>query len=177
MSSEHAIRATLWNIIHAAHPLSQKKASKLICYYVRKLSNMGYNKQEDTHRKFMDDWLLQRRVFNISNGYTNKGRRVDCDGLYEVIKDKLYKRKVLQGKIDLSDPKMKLDTIRCKVRKGVVVMGWNECLNDEIDRKYFTKLEVSKNNASFVYRTLRDLKTQDARRRKNQKRRKRRTLN
>ena len=53
-------------------------------------------------------------------------------------------------------------------------MDWSTYLDNN---KCFRKVEVSKNNASFVYRTLRDLQTQDARRRKNRKRRKRQSRN
>lgn len=196
-------------------------------YVKSEITNWVYNRQRYYNyvcRKFMDDWLAQRRAFNISKGYTNKGNPLGYENnrfkrkegfwllekrqafnktqnlvileqymyqpnkhesleilrhasryprLYKTVKDNFNKQIKILVK-DLSVDRGVLEENKIKVRKDRIVMDWGTHLENN---ECFRKVEVSKNNASFVYRTLRDLRTQDARRRKNRKRRKRRSRN
>ena len=192
------------------------------------MTSWEYNRQRYYNyvcRKFMDEWLTQRRAFNISKGYTNKGKPLGYENnrfkrkegfwllekiqafnktqnlvileqymyqpdkqesleilrhanryprLYKTVKDNFNKKTKILVK-DLSVDRAVLEEKKIKIRKDRIVMDWSTYLLE--DNKYFKKIEVSKNNASFVYRTLRDLRTLDTRRRKTRKRRKRRSRN
>ena len=94
--------------------------------------------------------------------------------LYKTVKDNFNKKTRIYVK-DLSVDIAVLEEKKIKIRKDRIVMDWSTYLLE--DNEYFKKVEVSKNNASFVYRTLRDLRTLDTRRRKTRKRRKRRSRN